>query len=160
MKKMMFAAIAALVLGIGFTACGMKATSPGERVIEALEEVLNFCKTYQVNTAEDAIQFEKQFAELETELDKKYGDLDELEEKNLTPEEQQRINELSDAINNEMNRLLRQSAALGADINDFVGDDDLDIDDFVDNDDVDLDIDLDDIEDALEEAADDISDII
>lgn len=150
MKKMFFAAIAALLIGIGFTACGSKALSPGDKVIEALEEVLNFCKTYQVNTAEDAVQFEKRLDELETELDERYGDVEELNENSLTAEQQQRINELSDAINGEMNRILRQSAELGGNIDGI-------IDDMMD---ADSDIDLDDIEDALEDAADDISDMI
>ena len=163
MKKMMFAAIAALMISIGFTACGMKASSPGDRVIEAMEEVLNFCKNYEVNTAEDALQFEKRLAELEEELDQRYGDLDELEENSLAPEQQQRVNELSDAINSEMNRVLREAAKLGADnlhLNELegIGMDEL-VDDFLDDDD-DLDIDLDDIEDALEDAVDDISDLI
>lgn len=147
---MFFAAIAALLIGIGFTACGSKALSPGDKVIEALEEVLNFCKTYQVNTAEDAVQFEKRLDELETELDERYGDVEELNENSLTAEQQQRINELSDAINGEMNRILRQSAELGGNIDGI-------IDDMMD---ADSDIDLDDIEDALEDAADDISDMI
>lgn len=152
---MFFAAIAALLIGIGFTACGSKALSPGDKVIEALEEVLNFCKTYQVNTAEDAVQFEKRLDELETELDERYGDVEELNENSLTAEQQQRINELSDAINGEMNRILRQSAELGGNIDGI-------IDDMMDAD-ADSDIDLDDIEDALEDAedaADDISDMI
>lgn len=149
---MFFAAIAALLIGIGFTACGSKALSPGDKVIEALEEVLNFCKTYQVNTAEDAVQFEKRLDELETELDERYGDVEELNENSLTAEQQQRINELSDAINGEMNRILRQSAELGGNIDGI-------IDDMMD-DDADSDIDLDDIEDALEDVADDISDMI
>ena len=150
MKKMFFAAIAALLIGIGFTACGSKALSPGDKVIEALEEVLNFCKTYQVNTAEDAVQFEKRLDELETELDERYGDVEELTEHSLTAEQQQRINELRDAIKGEMNRILRQSAELGGNIDGI-------IDDMMD---ADSDIDLDDIEDALEDAADDISDMI
>ena len=147
---MFFAAIAALLIGIGFTACGSKALSPGDKVIEALEEVLNFCKTYQVNTAEDAVQFEKRLDELETELDERYGDVEELTEHSLTAEQQQRINELRDAIKGEMNRILRQSAELGGNIDGI-------IDDMMD---ADSDIDLDDIEDALEDAADDISDMI
>jgi len=123
MRKMMLTAVALLMVAIGFNACGNKAQTDEEKVIAGLEELLDFCKSYEVKSFDDAANFEKKVNDKMEAIDKKYGDLDD-ESLNFSEEQQEYVGKLNASLENEMNRILQSASSLnGINIDDIESDD-------------------------------------
>ena len=127
MKKMMFVAAAALMMCLGFIACSSSAQSPAEKAIAGLEEMLNFCKNYEVKSIDDLEAFKGRFDKFMKGIEEKYGDVKDISNDDLTPEQQQRVEELSEALQTEMGRIMNDALSFSSDLlKDMGGDVDLD----------------------------------
>ena len=123
MRKTIFAALAALLLSIAFTACS---SSPEDKVVSLMEDAVSMLKTTHIKSADDVDKLTKKMEGLKTEVDKAMTEIMEAY-KDKSPEElmslaksteglEKKIDELSKVIEKEAERLEKEAEDAGLDL--------------------------------------------
>ena len=128
---MMMAALAALLMCVSFSSCVQG--SPEERMISALEEILDFYKNTHISSVSDLKEFIISENDLDEKMDDKYGVINK-SELQFSEEQQKRHDELKEAIDAETERITLEAA----DYLDQIDESDFKMEDFVDDDDIDM----------------------
>ena len=130
MKKLFFAAIAALALTMTFTSCkekvekalesaaqeaGLVEMTPEEKAVAAMEDLLDFMKGIKIESAEDVEKCDEALEEFQKTLKEKYGEeylSGDFSTLQFTPEQEEKIKELTTELTQEATRLAMEQGSV------------------------------------------------
>lgn len=121
MKKLFFAAIAALFMSISFTSCG-GSSSPTDKMLGCMEEMVSVMKGTSIKSASDVEALKSKMEGIQKDVEEiSKASADKM--KDMSEEDVakylEKVGKLQEEMQAEMERLEGEAAAAGIDMDDF-----------------------------------------